>query len=111
MGGLSNGLVWDGSNWVPERGTYSSTPTHSTVTLSTSSATVVSANTSRKSLIITNTSSSNRVTLNFGGTAVIDTGVTIMPGGAFNMSTLDYFTGAINGIAAGAGTILAIAEF
>lgn len=122
--------VWDGATWdrAPGNATdgvkinlgvdndvktalTSVTPTSSTLSVGTSSAQLVASNVNRKTIIVTNTHASQRVTLNFGSTAVIDTGITIMAGGAYSMGELDYYSGVINVIASGASTVLSIAEF
>lgn len=87
------------------------TPTHSKVTAGTSSGVLVAANANRRTIVVTNTHATQRVTLNFGGTAVLDTGITIMPNGSYNMGVDDYFSGDINVIASGATTVLSVAEF
>lgn len=87
------------------------TPTHSSVTAGAASSTMLASNASRKTVIVTNTHATNRVTLKFGATAVLDTGITIMPGGAYSMGQLDYYNGQIDCIASGASTVLSIVEF
>lgn len=87
-----------------------SSPT--TATIGTSSATVIASNANRKGLIIVNTSTISKVSLHMAaGTAVLNSGITIMPGGAFNMGEYDFTTAGINGIAALASTVLSIQEF
>ncbi len=89
----------------------SATPASTKITAGTSSSTLAASNSSRKTIVITNTHNTNRVTMNFGSTAVLDTGITLMPGGSYNMGTQDYFSGQINVIASGATTVLSVAEF
>lgn len=75
------------------------------------SAQVVAANANRKGLILVNTSA-NRISLGFGATAVLDSGVTLMAsGGAYNMGEYDFDAGAVNAIASGAASNLSIQEY
>lgn len=72
---------------------------------------VVPANPARTSLRLVNTSS-NRISLGLGAAAVLDSGLTLMPGGGvWNMDQFDFTTAAIFAIAAGAGSNLSIQEF
>lgn len=96
---------------LPAAAVTSVTPTPSLFTAGVASGTVLASNASRKTIIITNTHSTNRVTLNFGSTAVLDTGITIMPGSSYNMSDREYFSGQINAIASGATTVLSVCEW
>lgn len=80
------------------------------VAVDTTSEQVVASNSSRKGLILTNTSN-GRISLAFGATAVLDSGVTLFPQGAFNMGEYDFDTGAVNAIASATGCNLAIQEF
>jgi len=71
---------------------------------------VVAANASRKGLILVNTSSA-RISLGFESDAVLDSGVTLYPGGTFNMSEFDFTIGAVNAIASIAASNLSIQEY
>ena len=74
------------------------------------SAPAVAANAIRKGLSATNTSN-NRVSLGFGATAVLDSGVTLYPGDSFIMDEYSFDTGVVNAIASSAGSNLAIQEY
>jgi len=74
------------------------------------SAQVVAANASRKGLVLVNTSV-NRISLGFGATAVLDNGVTLYPGGVFEMDERIFDLGAVNAIASAASSNLAIQEY
>lgn len=74
------------------------------------SAQAVAANGSRKGLVLVNTSV-NRISLGFGATAVLDSGITLYPGGVFNMGEYDFDLGAVNAIASAAASNLAIQEY
>lgn len=76
----------------------------------TSSASAVASNASRKGLILQN-NSVNTIYLGIGATAVIGSGITLYPGGVFNMDEFMFFTGAVNAIASGAASSMAIQEF
>lgn len=84
------------------------TPTFATV--GTSSSQVVAANALRKGLCFVNTSA-NTISFGIGSTAVLNSGITIVPNGVYEMSEYDYATSAINAIASGASSNLSIQEF
>lgn len=74
------------------------------------SAQAVAANANRKGLVLVNTSA-NRISLGFGNAAVLDSGITLNPsGGVFVMDEFCFSTQAINAIASGAASNLAIQE-
>lgn len=76
----------------------------------TVSAQIVAANASRKGLILVNTSTAH-ISLGFGVAAVLDSGITLYPAGAFNMGYLDFDIGAVNAIASAAASNIAIQEY
>lgn len=82
----------------------------STVSVDAASETVLASNGSRKSLYITNTSSSARVSLNVTDAAVLDQGITLMPGATWQMTDFDFTTAQINGIASAAATVVSVME-
>lgn len=86
------------------------TAAHSKVNVGTSTTVVLASAGTRKGCVITNVGA-NRVTLNFGGDAVLDTGLTLMPGATFTMGEYDFSTAAINGIAATAATDVSVVQF
>lgn len=96
---------------LPATTKTSVTPSHSKVTVTGTTGTLVASNSSRKTVFITNTDLTNRVTLNFGGSAVLDTGLTLMPGSSYQMGVDDYFNGQINAISAGSSSIVSVMEF
>lgn len=84
-----------------------SSPTFATVGVA--SAQVVASNASRKGLILTNTSA-NTISLGIGSTAVLNSGITLYPGGVWVMDEYNFATGAIDAIASAAASNLAIQE-
>lgn len=92
---------------VPPTLTVSS-PTFATVGVTSASA--LSSNANRKGLVMTNTSSS-KISLNIsGGTAVINSGIVLYPGGNWYMDEFTFTTSAIFAIASTASSNLAIQE-
>ena len=86
-----------------------STPTFATV--GTSSAQAVAANTSRTGLVLINTSTA-RISLAFGTSAVLYSGITLnASGGTFEMDEFMFDTGAVHAIASAAGANLGIQEY
>lgn len=83
-------------------------PTFATV--GTSSASAVAANANRKGLILINTSG-NYIYLGLGFTAVIGSGIVLIPFGTWTMDEFTFTTAAINAIASGASSNLSIQEF
>ena len=74
------------------------------------SAQAVAANATRKGLDLINVSNA-RISLGFGATAVLDSGVTLYPGGSFSMDDYSFDLGAVNAIASAAASPLAIQEY
>jgi hypothetical protein len=74
------------------------------------SAQAVASNASRKGLAMVNTSSA-RISFGVGNTAVLDKGITLLPGGVWEMDEYTYSTAAINAIASAAASNLAVQEF
>lgn len=85
-----------------------SSPTAATVGVA--SAEAVPANANRKGLILTNTSD-NTISLAFAAAAVLNSGITLYPGGTFNMNEYCFTTAQIRAIASAASSNLAIQEF
>lgn len=85
-----------------------SSPTAASVGITTASA--VASNASRKGLVLTNTSNKT-ISLGLGVSAVLNSGITLLPGGVFVMDEYTYTTAAINAIAGAAASNLAIQEF
>lgn len=86
-----------------------SAPTAATVGVASASA--VGANAARKGLVLVNTSN-NRVSLGFGQTAVLDSGITLYgPGGTFEMDEYTFDVGTVNAIASAASSNLAVQEY
>lgn len=83
-------------------------PTAATVGVASASA--VAANASRRGLVLVNTSI-NRISLGFGSTAVLDSGITLYPGGVFEMDMHTFDLGTVNAIASAASSNLAIQEY
>lgn len=74
------------------------------------SAQVVASNGSRKGLLFVNVSN-NRISFGVAASAVLDSGVTLYPGGTWEMDEYCFATGAVNAIASAASSSLAIQEF
>ena len=74
------------------------------------SALALAANANRKGLKLINTSNA-RISLGFGSAAVLDSGVTLFPGGVLNMDEYDFDLGTVNAIASVAASNLAIQEY
>jgi len=85
-----------------------SSPTAATI--GTSSGTALAANTSRKGAVFTNTSA-NRISFGIGVAAVLDSGITLNPGGVWSMDEYTFSQVLITAIASGASSNLAIQEF
>lgn len=93
----------------PNRSALSpASPTAASVGVATAS--VVAANTNRKGLTLVNTSI-NRISLGLGVSAVLNSGITLFPGGVWVMDGATFTTAAINAIAGAAASNLAIQEF
>jgi hypothetical protein len=86
----------------------SNSPTAASVGIT--SAQAVASNANRKGLVLTNTSSAN-ISLGFGAAAVLNSGITLYPGGTFNMDEYSFTTAAINAIASVAASNLGIQEW
>jgi|GEM_PF-3106499 len=74
------------------------------------SAQVLAANANRKGLHLTNTSIAN-ISLGFGSSAVLNSGITLTPNGVFWMDEDSFNTAAVNAIASVAASNLAIQEY
>jgi hypothetical protein len=74
------------------------------------SAQVLASNASRKGLTLTNTSTAN-ISLGFGSAAVLNSGITLYPGGVFYMDEYCFSTQAVNAIASVAASNLGIQEW
>jgi len=64
----------------------------------------------RKGLTLVNTSG-NTISLGLGAAAVLNSGITLLAGSSWSMDEYSFNLGAINAIASGAGSNLAIQEF
>lgn len=85
-----------------------SSPTATSVGVTSASALATNAN--RKGLVMTNTSTA-KISLNIvGGTAVLNSGITLYPGGNWYMDEFTFTTSAIFAIASAASSNLAIQE-
>lgn len=82
----------------------------STATLGVSSGTVIAANSSRKGLVIVNVSA-NTMSFGIGATAVLSSGITLYPGGSWEMDEYTFSTSVINGIASSASSVASVQEF
>jgi hypothetical protein len=75
-----------------------------------SSAQALAANANRKGLILINTSQ-NTISVAFGATAVLNSGITLDSGASWTMTDYTHTTAAVNAIAAAGSSNLAIQEF
>jgi len=96
---------------VTTKGQYITGSAPATSSVGVADQALVSQNFSRKGLILTNTHATQRVSLAFGATAVLDSGITIMPGQQWKMDEYSYSNSAIRAIASGAATVVSIQEF
>lgn len=80
------------------------------VSVGVASAQAVAANANRTGLILINTSN-NTISLGFGSAAVLNSGVTLTPGGIFSMDAFCFDLGAVNAIASSASSNLAVQEY
>lgn len=75
------------------------------------SSVVLSSNQNRRGLVLVNTSA-NAISIAFDQAAVLNSGITLNAnGGSFTMNVQSFNQGAVNAIAAGAASNLAIQEF
>jgi hypothetical protein len=74
------------------------------------SASAVAANANRKGLVLVN-SSNARISLGFGSAAVLDSGITLYPGGVYEMDEFTFDLGQVNAIASAAASNLSIQEY
>lgn len=85
-----------------------SSPTVYSVTASTTQA--LASNANRKGLVLTN-NSANTISIGLAASAVLNSGITLYPGGVFVMDDYTFCTGAINAIASVTSSNLGIQEF
>lgn len=78
-------------------------------TVGVGSAQALASNASRKSAVFVNTSN-NTISCAVGATAVLNSGITLWPGGTWAMNEYSFGTGAVNCIASAASSNLAIQE-
>lgn len=123
--GASAVNIQDGGNSITVDGTVTSVPSGTqnvstktdltpssptAATVGVASAQAVAANSNRKGLILVNTSV-NTISIGLGATAVLNSGITLYPGGVFQMDEYCFDLGAVNAIASSASSNLAIQEF
>ena len=85
-----------------------SSPTATSVGVS--SAQAVASNANRKGLVLVNTSN-NTISLAFGATAVLNSGITLISGSSWEMNEYTFHIGAVNAIADVASSNLAVQEY
>lgn len=85
-----------------------SSPTSASVGVSSGLA--LASNANRKGLHLVNTSSAS-ISLGFGSSAVLNSGITLTPNGTFWMDEDSFSTAAVNAIASAAASNLAIQEY
>jgi hypothetical protein len=80
------------------------------VSVGVASGQVLAANASRKGAAFVNTSA-NTISFGLGVAAVLNSGITLVQNGVWEMDANTFTTGAINAIASGATSNLAVQEF
>lgn len=83
-------------------------PTAATVGVASAQAQAATA--TRAGLVLINTSA-NTISLGFGAAAVLNSGITLYPGGVYVMDEYTFNAGAVNAIASAAASNLAIQEY
>lgn len=68
------------------------------ISVGLATTTILAASGTRKSVRLVNTSNA-RISLGFGSAAILDSGITLFPGGVFNMDDFDFTQESIEGIA------------
>lgn len=82
-----------------------------TFTVGITSGSALATNANRKGLVITNVSV-NKISIGLdGNAAVLNSGITLYPGGSWTMDAFTFTNGAISAIASAASSIIAIQEF
>ena len=105
---LSTGRIKvEGSPSFTNLGTPSAPSTY-TATASSSEAVAVNAN--RKGLVVINLGTVN-VSFGCGVTAVVNSGITLLPNGTWVMDQFTFTTAAINAVAATGTSVLSIQEY
>lgn len=79
------------------------------VSVGVASTAIVSGNAVRRGLILVNVSNAT-ISLGIGVAAVLNSGITLYPGGSFSMDEFSFSTSAINGIAGAAASSIAVQE-
>ena len=99
----------DGHKVSTKTALTASSPTFATVGVA--SAEAVATNGSRTGLVLINTSA-NAISFGLGATAVLNSGITLnASGGTWVMDQFNFTTAAVNAIAGGASSNLAVQEF
>lgn len=81
-----------------------------TISVGVASGVFLAANSIRKGLVVVNTSNAT-VSFGLGVAAVLNSGITLYPGGTWNMDDYSFSIGAINAIASAAASPVAGQEF
>lgn len=82
----------------------------SAASIGIASGTLLATNANRKGLVLTNTSIA-KISIGLGVTAVLNSGITLYPGGTWVMDELTFTTAQLNAIASIAASNVAIQEF
>ena len=98
------------SNPMPTKHTTCTASSPASATVGTSSSEILASNQSRRGLVIVNTSNAD-ISLAFGVSAVLESGITLTPNGAFSMNEFSYTTQAVHAIGGSANLNLSIQEF
>jgi hypothetical protein len=103
-------VIQSGSPWGVHTKTALTVSAPASGIVGISSATVLAANVNRKGLHLVNTSA-NTISIAFGSSAVLNSGITLTPLGTFWMDEYSFSTAAVNAIASVASSNLAIQEY
>lgn len=110
QGGVPNVQITTGGAAVTTTRVALTATTPTFATVGVASAQALASNSSRKGLELVNTSA-NTISIAFGSTAVLNSGITLTPYSSFSMNEYCYNTGAMNAIASGSSSNLSIQEY
>lgn len=107
------GTFWQAVQPVTSASVSLSPASPANITIGTTSTQLVAANTNRKGLIIGVAGTGNIVSLGLGVAAIANKGIVLKNAGldVWKMDQYSFYTGAVNGVANGANTVVVIQEF
>lgn len=103
-------ITREGKVSVNEFGDSLTAASPTAISVGVASTSILAENLIRKGLRLVNTSNAI-ISLGIGAPAVLYSGITLYPGGVWNMDEFDFTTKAINGIASIAASNIAVQEF